>query len=100
MHKSLINKLFMMVILGLTPMLFGFTSTPTGQLPKNVVPTAYKLSFDIDPENATFTGSTVISLEVKQASDHFYLNALDMEIKEVYLNNHKGLKIAADITKT
>jgi len=58
---------------------FNFAGTP-GQLPKNVVPTAYRIELVPDLEHRAFSGSEEIEVDVAQPSATVTLNAVKLTI--------------------
>ena len=53
---------------------FTFDTTP-GQLPKDVVPSEYRLALDLDPAKETFTGSVDILVKVRSPVEAIVINA-------------------------
>ncbi len=74
---------------------FNFASTP-GQLPKNVVPSAYRIELVPDLEHLAFTGSEEIDVEVAQASATVTLNAAKLTITHAIVAGAGGA--GADVT--
>src|SRR3984885_2734710 len=58
---------------------FNFANTP-GQLPKEVVPSAYRIDLVPDLEHLAFTGSEEIDVDVAQPSATVTLNAVRLTI--------------------
>src|SRR5512143_3669514 len=56
---------------------FAFDSTP-GSLPKDVVPSEYRLGLDLDPARETFDGAVDISIQVRRPVDGIVLNAFEL----------------------
>ena len=65
------------------------------RLPKNVVPSHYVLSIEVDLENFTFTGSELVTVEVKESTDTVVLNSLNLEIPDAAFESSSGSKIAS-----
>ena len=59
-------------------------------LPRNAVPSRYDLTLQPDLEQATFTGSVIIALEVVEPTDAIWLNAADLEILSTALEDGEG----------
>lgn len=56
---------------------FAFEATP-GSLPKDVVPTVYRLTLDLDPARDVFTGTTEITVQVKRPTDAIVVSAHEL----------------------
>lgn len=65
------------------------------RLPKNVSPSHYNLTFEVDLVNFTFSGSQLVNVEVKESTDTFVLNAYCLEIPEAAFETSNGSKIAS-----
>ena len=59
-------------------------------LPRNVIPSRYDLTLQPDLEQATFTGSVIIALEVVEPTDAIWLNAAELEILSTALEDADG----------
>ena len=59
-------------------------------LPRNVIPSRYDLTLQPDLQQATFTGSVIIALEVVEATDAIWLNAAELEILSTALEDSDG----------
>ena len=59
-------------------------------LPRNAIPSRYDLTLQPDLEQATFTGSVIISLAVVEPTDAIWLNAADLEIISTALEDGEG----------
>ena len=59
-------------------------------LPRNVIPSRYDLTLQPDLQQATFTGSVIIALEVVEATDAIWLNAAELEILSTALEDADG----------
>ncbi len=57
-------------------------STSAIRLPRNVVPTSYKLYFEPDLENKQFSGEETIFVDVQSPVKEVVLNANDLEVSE------------------
>jgi len=68
---------------------------PHGKLPRWAVPEAYQLSFKVDPRQADFAGTTVIKVDLKQASDHLWLHGHDLKVSKVSVTDAAGKAHAA-----
>ena len=56
---------------------FSFDTTP-GSLPKDVVPSEYRLALDLDPARTTFDGAVDIAVKVRRPVDAIVLNAFEL----------------------
>lgn len=63
---------------------FSFAATP-GQLPKDVVPAAYRIDLAPDLEQLKFTGREEIDVDVRRATDLITVNAVGLGIEKVAL---------------
>lgn len=63
---------------------------PHGKLPGWAVPQAYKLAFKVDPAQQTFSGTTVIKVDLKQASDYLWLDGRDLNVSNVIITDAAG----------
>ena len=70
---------------------FAFDTTP-GQLPKNVVPSEYRLALDLDPAKETFTGVADIVVTVRRSVDAIVLNASSLTPGEMALTGPAGAR--------
>jgi aminopeptidase N len=61
---------------------FDFASTP-GKLPKEVLPREYRIRIAPDLEKLTFTGSETVKLDVRKPVRKLVLNALELQIISV-----------------
>jgi aminopeptidase N len=80
---------------------FTFDATP-GQLPKDVVPSEYRLALDLDPARATFTGVVDIAVDVRRPVEAIVLNAFELTAGEIALTGPGGkrpMKATDDKTK-
>jgi|HubBroStandDraft_1064217.scaffolds.fasta_scaffold00011_60 aminopeptidase N len=74
---------------------FDFAATP-GNLPKSVVPVAYRLDLVPDLDALTFTGSEQIDIEIAQPTDTVTLDANELSFGAVALLGEDGA--AATVT--
>jgi alanyl aminopeptidase len=65
-------------------------SVPHGQLPAWAVPTSYRLAFKVDPTQQNYSGTTTIKVELKQASDHLWLDGHDLDVSKVTITDADG----------
>ncbi len=63
----------------------NFNDIPYGQLPADVVPTAYQLELTIIPELDEFSGKTRIDMDFSESKSHFYLHGEDITATKVLL---------------
>lgn len=63
---------------------------PHEQLPRWAVPTSYRLAFKVDPSGQTFSGTTTIKLELKEAADHVWLDGRDLDVSKVTIADASG----------
>lgn len=68
---------------------FDFETTP-GRLPKDVVPTLYRLAFDLDPAAEGFSGRAQIDVEVRRPVTSIVVNALQLRAESVRLRAADG----------
>lgn len=69
---------------------------PLGKLPEWVVPLSYDIDFKIDPAKKDYTGTSSISVDLKQAADHVWVHGQeDLSVKNVYLLSSDGVKTSA-----
>ncbi len=53
---------------------------PTGKLPDQVAPVAYRIDFTIVPEKERFSGHTEIDVQLKQATASLYMHGRDLHV--------------------
>jgi aminopeptidase N len=53
---------------------------PALRLPDDVVPTAYRVRFDLDPDKDAFSGHVDIDVRVARATDHVWLDATGLAL--------------------
>jgi len=70
---------------------FTFDATP-GQLPKDVVPSEYRLALDLDPASESFTGVAEITVKVRQPVGAIVLNAFGLTASEIALTGPGGTR--------
>jgi alanyl aminopeptidase len=56
---------------------------PRGKLPSWAVPLAYKLAFKVDPARQTFSGTTIIKVDLKQVSSYLWLDGRGLNVSKV-----------------
>ncbi len=70
---------------------FRFDTNP-GQLPKSVLPRAYRIDLDTDAEGAKFTAHEEVDINVAQATASITLNATDLTFESVELAEEPGVR--------
>ncbi|RDS84583.1 M1 family peptidase [Dyella monticola] len=65
-------------------------SVPHGELPKWAVPVSYRLAFKVDPSQQSYSGTTTIKVDLKQASDHLWLDGRDLNVSKVTITDAGG----------
>ena len=73
-----------------TAALAATDAVPQGQLPRWAVPTSYQLAFKVDPAQTTFSGTTTIKLDLRQAADHVWLDGRDLNVSQVMITDAQG----------
>ncbi len=73
------------------------TEPVTTQLPRNAVPTHYRIRFTPDAANLKFTASTSIDVRLLTASNSVTLNAAELTFSKVSIRAPKGKAIAATV---
>lgn len=68
----------------------GADSVPHGRLPGWAMPQSYQLAFKVDPRQADFSGHTVITVKLSQASDHVWLHGADLKVSKVAVTDAAG----------
>ena len=58
-------------------------AVPQNQLPRDVIPRAYRLTFAIDPKKSGFEGRTEIDVSFTQARHALYLHGLNLNVTAV-----------------
>jgi aminopeptidase N len=71
---------------------FSWEKTP-GRLPKNIVPLRYDIRLEPDIENATFTGSQIVSFEVRQPAQEIVLHSAGLEIADARLLGERPVSL-------
>src|SRR4051794_22894063 len=66
------------------------------QLPRNARPVHYSISIAPDAANLRFTGSTLIDIEVLEATDTITLNAADLDFASVTLDGGDRARVTTD----
>ncbi len=69
---------------------------PLERLPGWAVPEAYTLDFHIDPAQSGFSGTTIIRVDLKKASDHVWLHGKELKVSRVTVTDASGKVYAAD----
>jgi puromycin-sensitive aminopeptidase len=59
------------------------TTTNPYRLGRTVIPSAYRLRFDVDLDGATFAGSAVIDVDIAESVSNFVLNAAELDVSSV-----------------
>jgi aminopeptidase N len=60
-------------------------SAPVGPLPRDVIPTHYRLSLTIDPTKEDFSGETTIEVTVQRATRVIWLHGMGLKVAAVSL---------------
>ncbi len=68
---------------------YALPSTP-GRLPKNVVPTHYRIDLTPSPDILSFAGSEVVDITVLTPTSRVVLNALDLTLRSASLVGEPG----------
>jgi aminopeptidase N len=76
---------------------FSFDATP-GALSKDVVPSRYRLAFDVDPARSTFSGETAIAIRVRKAVPAIGLHAKELEARSAVLVAADGSRRTLRVT--
>ncbi|HET7268701.1 MAG TPA: M1 family metallopeptidase [Oleiagrimonas sp.] len=69
---------------------------PLERLPGWAVPEAYSLAFRIDPAKSHFSGTDIITVELKKPSDHVWLHGKKLDVSSVTVTTADGQSHAAD----
>jgi len=75
---------------------FSWEKTP-GRLPKHIVPKRYEVRIQPDIELASFTGSQVVTIEVRQPARQIVLHALGLAISEAKLIGEPTIALSPQI---
>src|SRR5262245_17544211 len=67
---------------------------PLGQLPGDAVPKAYRLSLDIDPARADFTGNAQIDVTLKKATRRIFLHGNGLRVSAARVRTKSGEIVA------
>ena len=70
---------------------FSFDTTP-GILPKDVVPSEYRLALGLDPAKDRFDGVVDIAIKVRRSVDVIVLNAFELSPRDVTLTGAAGAR--------
>jgi cytosol alanyl aminopeptidase len=68
----------------------GADAPPLGKLPRWAMPESYALSFKVDPKQESYSGSSTIKVQLKQASDHLWLHGHDLTVTKVTVTGADG----------
>ena len=71
-----------------------------GRLPSNVKPLNYDVTFDLDLEELTFSGTVIIDLIVLKDTDSITLHSLDLELPKVFLKLKNQVPIKPESIQT
>lgn len=71
---------------------------PPYRLPHSVIPTRYDLEICPDLRGGTFQGTARITIDVRDDVQEMVINALDLIVHDVTLNNATGQEIAAQFS--
>jgi aminopeptidase N len=75
--------------------LYAFDATP-GRLPKTVVPINYAIELTPDLEKLTLAGSELVDIEVREATAQLVLNAVNMTLDEVSVDDKEHPEVSLD----
>ncbi len=67
------------------------------RLPRHVTPSRYEISLTPDLEHHTFVGSTIIAIDVHEATSTVILNAAELAISTATFSNDAGASVSAHI---
>ena len=67
------------------------------RLGRNVLPRHYTLRLEPDLEEATFSGTEVVTVEVVEPTDRVVLNAIELDIHEAWLVLGAGHRVEAEV---
>ncbi|HEV2679932.1 MAG TPA: M1 family metallopeptidase [Rhodanobacter sp.] len=75
--------------------------TPQGRLPSWAIPQSYQIAFKVDPAQQDFSGTTIIKVKLTQASDHLWLDGMELKVSKVEITDaagklHDGKYVVAD----
>ena len=73
------------------------TETKEYRLPRTVVPSKYEISLAPDLTNFKFAGEEVVHVQVLEPVKEILMNAIELEVHEVQIENEKGTKYSAAI---
>lgn len=62
------------------------TPAPTGRLGEDVVPRAYELTMEMNPDSPTFRGTIIIDLEVRKPTRSVWLHARDLTVTKARID--------------
>ncbi|WP_084421250.1 M1 family metallopeptidase [Henriciella litoralis] len=66
---------------------------PAGQLPDDVIPTAYSIDLITDPAQSTFEGKVEIDIRLDQPHARIWLHSLDQTIERAFVRLDDGTEI-------
>jgi aminopeptidase N len=95
MEAAMFALLLLWVLPATAEALFNLANTP-GQLPKDVVPTAYRIELVPDLEHLAFSGAEQIEVDVAQPTATVTLNAVKLTITHAAIGGAGGA--TADVT--
>lgn len=72
---------------------------PRGKLPRQVVPTAYAVDLRMDARAERYSGTVAINLDVREATDHFFIHARGSTLSDVRLvrANRKPIAVTTEL---
>lgn len=79
------------------PKMAASASAVTTQLPRNAVPSHYRINFTPDAANLAFTANTSIDIRLVTASNSVTVHAADLAFKKATIRKAKGKPIAATV---
>ena len=62
---------------------------PKGKLFRDVLPTEYFISLEIDPRKDSFSGKVAIDLQIKKPTNHFFIHGKALRVKSSKLKTEK-----------
>jgi cytosol alanyl aminopeptidase len=68
---------------------------PSGQLPQNVKPISYMLSFDVVPARDRFAGHTQIEIEMLSRQDFIFFHGASLDVQEAIATTAAGKTLPA-----
>ena len=70
-------------------------AVPTGQLPQDTRPLAYRLELEIDPRSPRFAGRVEIEVELERARSTLWLHGSDLEVSDASVTLPDGSRVEA-----